>query len=84
MTVRRLERLADDLTVSAHENTIKRTEKIGGHTPVEAGWGLVSVWGQGLPTDNSEAHAVAAAAAACCGGWRPVRAAPAGRCGGVA
>ena len=38
MTVRRFERLADDLTVSAREEAIKRTEKIGGHTPVEAGW----------------------------------------------
>ncbi len=82
MTVRCFERLADDLTVSAREEAIKRTEKIGGHTPIEAGWGLVSVWWQWLPTDDSEAHAVAVAA--CCGGWRPVRIAPAGRCGGVA
>ena len=38
MTVRCFERLADDLTVSAREEAIKRAEEIGGHTPVDAGW----------------------------------------------
>jgi hypothetical protein len=40
-----------------------------------------------LATDGSEAQAavaVAVAAGTCCGGWRPVRTALAGRCGEVA
>jgi hypothetical protein len=44
VTARRFERLADDLTVSAHERAIDRIETMRSHGTVSAGWGSSTVW----------------------------------------
>jgi hypothetical protein len=38
VTARRFERLADNLTVSAHGKAIEGIETIRGHAAIEAGW----------------------------------------------